>query len=178
MKISQGYFGLWTVVSKKWIFYLEIIHWCWLGKMCRWPKKHKWRCIICRKFPSFVVKKQIVINLAINCRSQIHCNNILFHTSSLDESHFARHLDWLKKSISILCDNISAIKISKNPSMHSKTKNIPIKYHFLRDNVENQVVKIEYVITMEKIVNIFTKQIPIDTIEYLKQNMGVIPIFS
>jgi len=33
--------------------------------------------------------------------------------------------------ISILCDNTSAINISKNPVMHSKTKHIPIKYHFL-----------------------------------------------
>ena len=33
--------------------------------------------------------------------------------------------------ISILYDNTSAISISKNPVMHSKTKYIPIKYHFL-----------------------------------------------
>eukprot|EP00253_Pinus_taeda_P033923 PITA_33923 len=35
--------------------------------------------------------------------------------------------------ISILCDNTSAISISKNPVMHSKTKHIPIKYHFLHE---------------------------------------------
>ena len=34
--------------------------------------------------------------------------------------------------ISILCDNTSAISISKNPVMHSKNNHIPIKYHFLR----------------------------------------------
>eukprot|EP00253_Pinus_taeda_P003549 PITA_03549 len=33
--------------------------------------------------------------------------------------------------ISILCDNASAISISKNLVMHSKTEHIPIKYHFL-----------------------------------------------
>ena len=32
--------------------------------------------------------------------------------------------------IYIMCDNTSAISISKNPVMHSKTKHIPIKYHF------------------------------------------------
>jgi hypothetical protein len=36
---------------------------------------------------------------------------------------------------SILCDNTSAINISKNLVMHSNTKNIPIKYHFLREQV-------------------------------------------
>ena len=34
--------------------------------------------------------------------------------------------------ILILCDNPSAINISKNLVMHSKTKHIPIKFHFLR----------------------------------------------
>eukprot|EP00253_Pinus_taeda_P035957 PITA_35957 len=33
--------------------------------------------------------------------------------------------------ISILCHNTSAFNISKNPVMPSKTKHIPIKYHFL-----------------------------------------------
>jgi len=47
--------------------------------------------------------------------------------------------------ISILCDNTSAISISKNPVMHSKTKHIPIKYHFLREQVIEQKVKLEYV---------------------------------
>eukprot|EP00253_Pinus_taeda_P003155 PITA_03155 len=37
--------------------------------------------------------------------------------------------------ISILCDHTSAISISKNPVMHSKTKHIPIKYHFLQEQV-------------------------------------------
>jgi hypothetical protein len=37
--------------------------------------------------------------------------------------------------ITINCDNTSAIIICKYPVMHSKTKHIQIKYHFLRDQV-------------------------------------------
>jgi hypothetical protein len=59
--------------------------------------------------------------------------------------------------ITINCDNTSAINISKNPVMHSKTKHIPIKYHFLRDRVTQRVVKVEYVGTKEQIADIFTK---------------------
>ena len=51
--------------------------------------------------------------------------------------------------ISILCDNTSAISISKNPVMHSKTKHIPIKYHFLQEQVLEQKVKLEYVPSKE-----------------------------
>jgi hypothetical protein len=42
--------------------------------------------------------------------------------------------------IPIHCDNTSAISVSKNPVFHSKTKHIPIKYHFLREQVTNQIV--------------------------------------
>jgi hypothetical protein len=37
--------------------------------------------------------------------------------------------------IPIYCDNTSTISISKNPMMHSKMNHIPIKYHFLREQV-------------------------------------------
>eukprot|EP00253_Pinus_taeda_P033436 PITA_33436 len=56
--------------------------------------------------------------------------------------------------ISILCDNTSAISISKNPVMHSKTKHIPIKYHFLREQVLEQKVKLEYVPSKEQVADI------------------------
>src|ERR1700736_1545030 len=52
--------------------------------------------------------------------------------------------------ISILCDNTSAISISKNPVMHSKTKHIPIKYNFLCEQVLEQKVKLEYVSSKEQ----------------------------
>ena len=65
-----------------------------------------------------------------------------------------------KCSITIYCDNTSAISLSKNPIMHSNTKHIPIKYHFLCDQVAEQNIKLEYINTKEKIVDIFTKPLP------------------
>jgi hypothetical protein len=44
--------------------------------------------------------------------------------------------------IPIHWDNTSAISVSKNLVFHSKTKHIPIKYHFLREQVTNQVVHV------------------------------------
>ncbi|CAM8945289.1 unnamed protein product [Rhodiola kirilowii] len=53
------------------------------------------------------------------------------------------HLLWIRQQLSdygvitncakILCDNTSAINISKNPVQFSRTKHIEIRYHFLRD---------------------------------------------
>lgn len=61
--------------------------------------------------------------------------------------------------ISILCDNKSAINISKNLVMHSRTKRISIRYHFLREKVAENEVKLEYSPTMDQVANIFTKWI-------------------
>lgn len=49
--------------------------------------------------------------------------------------------------ISILCDNTNAINISKNIVMHLRTKNIAIKYNFLREKVAKKEMKLEYVET-------------------------------
>jgi hypothetical protein len=76
--------------------------------------------------------------------------------------------------IPIYCDNTSAINISKNPVMHSKTKHIPIKYHFLREQVAKKNIRVEYVGTKEQVANIFTKPLPWEAFEYLRQRLGVI----
>ena len=44
--------------------------------------------------------------------------------------------------------------------MHSKTKHIPIKYHFLREQVYQKGVKLQYIDTKEQIADIFTKPLP------------------
>eukprot|EP00253_Pinus_taeda_P030574 PITA_30574 len=80
--------------------------------------------------------------------------------------------------IFIFCDNTSAISISKNLVMHSKTKHIPIKYHFLREQVLEQKVKLEYVPYKEQIVDILTKPLPRETFEYLRQKLEVVDASS
>jgi hypothetical protein len=76
--------------------------------------------------------------------------------------------------IPIFCDNTSAISISKNPVMHSKMKHIPIKFHFLWEHVTEKNIKVEYVGTKEQIADIFTKPLPRETFEYLRQKLGVV----
>ena len=48
----------------------------------------------------------------------------------------------IKDPVVIYCDNTSVINILKNPVMHSKTKHIAIKYHFLRELVQEKEVKV------------------------------------
>ena len=82
----------------------------------------------------------------------------------------------IKEPMILYCDNKSAINVSKNLVIHSKTKHIAIKYHYVRELVEDKEVKMEYVNTKEKIADIFTKALPKDVHEYLRGKLGVIPI--
>ena len=76
----------------------------------------------------------------------------------------------------IYCDKKIAINISKNPIMHTKAKYIAIQYHYLRELVQDKEVKLEYINTKEKIVDIFSKASPKDVHEYLRGKSGMIPL--
>ena len=82
----------------------------------------------------------------------------------------------IKEPVILYCDNTSAINISKNPVMHAKTKHIAIKYHYVRELVEDKQVKMKYIHSKEQIVDIFTKTLPKDAIEYLRGKLGVKPL--
>jgi hypothetical protein len=75
--------------------------------------------------------------------------------------------------ILIFCDYTSVISVLKNLVMHSKMKHIPIKFHFLREHVIDKNIRVDYVGTKEKIVDIFTKPLPREDFEYLHQKPRV-----
>jgi hypothetical protein len=79
--------------------------------------------------------------------------------------------------ITIHYDNTSAISVSKNPVLHSKTMNIPIKYHFLREQVTNKFVQPNYIPSKEQIVDIFRKPLAATPFGCLHQKLGVITSF-
>ncbi|CAM8940534.1 unnamed protein product [Rhodiola kirilowii] len=90
---------------------------------------------------------------------------------------------WIKQQLSdygvsvqcssILCDNTSAINISKNPVKFSRTKHIEIRYHFLRDCVEKGTITMEYCRTEEQIADIFTKALHMEPYEKLRLELGM-----
>ena len=60
------------------------------------------------------------------------------------------------KCTTVLCDNSSTIKLSKNPVMHGRSKHIDVRFHFLRDLTRNGVVELKHCVTQEQIVDIIT----------------------
>nr|KYP40105.1 Retrovirus-related Pol polyprotein from transposon TNT 1-94 [Cajanus cajan] len=81
-----------------------------------------------------------------------------------------------KESITILCDNNSTIQLSKNPVFHGRSKHIAVKFHFLRDLVNDHVVQLKYCNTQEQVADIMTKAVKLEQFEKLRQMLGVVDI--
>ena len=101
----------------------------------------------------------------------VNCSNVVWFKQLLVGMKIE-----IKDLVVILCDNTSAINISKNLIIYTKTKHIAIKYHFLRELVQDKEVRLEYVNTKEQIANIFTKPLPKDAFLYLRGKLGVTPL--
>ncbi|XP_043694174.1 secreted RxLR effector protein 161-like [Telopea speciosissima] len=76
--------------------------------------------------------------------------------------------------VTIMCDNMSAINIFKNPVQHSRTKHIDIRYHCLKEKVTSNAVRLEFVSTTDQVPDIFTKPLPKDNFERLRDKLGVV----
>ncbi|KAJ9564972.1 hypothetical protein OSB04_000938 [Centaurea solstitialis] len=66
--------------------------------------------------------------------------------------------------IPIYCDNTSAIAIANNPVLHSMTKHIEVRYHFIRDHVMNGDIELHFVPTEYQLADLFTK--PLDVTRF------------
>jgi hypothetical protein len=57
----------------------------------------------------------------------------------------------------LLVDNQSAIALSKNPVFHERSKHIDVRYHFIRDCVDEGSINIDYTATENQLADILTK---------------------
>ncbi|GJY91143.1 retrovirus-related pol polyprotein from transposon TNT 1-94 [Tanacetum coccineum] len=68
--------------------------------------------------------------------------------------------DIIYEKVPIFYDNTSAIKISNNRVLYSRTKHIDIRYHFIRDHILKGDIELHFIPTQYQLVDIFTK--PLD----------------
>ncbi|GJV06346.1 hypothetical protein Tco_1344002 [Tanacetum coccineum] len=92
-----------------------------------------------------------------------------------DSDHASDHVD--RKSTSGVCTfigyNKGAIDLSKNPVQHARTKNIEIRYHFLRNNVQEGNISIEKVSSKDNTADILTKPLKREPFNLLRFGLGL-----
>lgn len=99
-------------------------------------------------------------------------------TSAACEAVWLRRLlDDLNEKVTgptiIHCDNKSAISITKNPSLHGRTKHIGTRFHFIHDLIGNGDIDVVYCKTDEQVADVFTKALPCHKFEAFRDALGV-----
>nr|GEY65199.1 retrovirus-related Pol polyprotein from transposon TNT 1-94 [Tanacetum cinerariifolium] len=71
------------------------------------------------------------------------------------------------------CDNKGAIALCCNNFQHSRSKHIDIRYHFIKEQVENGVIELYFVNTEYQLADLFTKALGRERIEFLINKLGM-----
>ena len=65
---------------------------------------------------------------------------------------------------------------TKNPVLHSKTKHIEIRHHFIADHVSKGDCKVEYIDTQNQLADIFTKPLNKERFYTLRNDLSILDI--
>ncbi|GJW07378.1 hypothetical protein Tco_1569801 [Tanacetum coccineum] len=72
--------------------------------------------------------------------------------------------------IPMYCDNKSALCC--NNVQHSRAKHIDVRYHFIKEQVENGIVELYFVRMEYQLADIFTKPLPRERFNFLIEKLG------
>ena len=100
------------------------------------------------------------------------------------ETHASKEGIWLKTfmrelmdyengPLTLKADNQGAISLAKDNKFHARTKHIDLRYHFVREAVEDGKIKMEYIPSSQNIADIFTKGLPRQKHEELVGRLGL-----
>ncbi|GJV14657.1 putative RNA-directed DNA polymerase [Tanacetum coccineum] len=72
---------------------------------------------------------------------------------------FLQELGFKQQRYAVLCDNQSTIHLAKNSMFHKRTKHIDIRYHWIRDAIEDGMIELNKVHTDDNASDMLTKAV-------------------
>ena len=70
-------------------------------------------------------------------------------------------------------DNQGAIKLARNPGSSKRTRHIDIRYHFIREIIDQGVIEVVYCYTKEMTADLLTKSTPRQQFEKFRGKLGI-----
>ena len=121
---------------------------------------------------SWMRKRQFIVSLSIT------------EVEYMAYTHASKELVWLQRLCSsmglvqwatrIYYDIQSAIFLAKNPTYHSKIKNINVQYHFVRDLVKDKKVLLVKVDTLKNVVDVLMKSVSTEKFSWCRETIGIV----
>ena len=80
--------------------------------------------------------------------------------------------------IKVFCDNNVAIAIAHNLVLHDRTKYVEVDKHFIKEKLENGLIVMPYIPTVEQVADILTKGLPKKQFDDLVSKLVMNDIFK
>ncbi|GJZ39966.1 retrotransposon protein, putative, ty1-copia subclass [Tanacetum coccineum] len=75
--------------------------------------------------------------------------------------------------IPLYCDNKISITLCCNNVQHSRARHIDVRYHFIKEQVENRISELYFIRTEYQLADIFTKPLPRERFNFLIKKLGM-----
>jgi len=76
-------------------------------------------------------------------------------------------------AVELKVDNKSALALAKNPVFHGRSKHIRIKYHFIRDCLEDGSINADHIPTTDQLADILTKSLGKSRFLEMRKRIGL-----
>ena len=86
------------------------------------------------------------------------------------------HPDFATHAVRLYSDNKGAMDLAQNNAFHARTKHIAIRYHFIREVVENGHVELGYRRTEDMPADLFTKPVTRARLDHLRILFGLLAL--
>nr|KYP44586.1 Retrovirus-related Pol polyprotein from transposon TNT 1-94 [Cajanus cajan] len=122
---------------------------------------------------SWVSKKQPVVSLSTTEAEFIAA--ALCACQCVWLRRILEHLDHYQVGATVMfCDNVSTIKLSKNPVLHGRSKHIDVRFHFLRNLCNDGVIELNFCSTKNQLADIMTKPLKVEDFQRLRSALGML----
>ncbi|KAJ0493560.1 putative RNA-directed DNA polymerase [Helianthus annuus] len=84
-----------------------------------------------------------------------------------------RELGLNSEAPTLWCDNLGTTYLTANPVFHARTKHVEVDYHFVREQVTQGHLKVNFISTEDQIADIFTKPLASQKFEFLRSKLQI-----
>ena len=82
----------------------------------------------------------------------------------------------LHKTPTVLCDNVGATYLCKNPIFHSRMKHVAIDFYFVRDQVEKKQIEVKHIHSADQLADALTKPLSKKQFARIISKIGIRPV--
>nr|GEX43868.1 retrovirus-related Pol polyprotein from transposon TNT 1-94 [Tanacetum cinerariifolium] len=120
-------------------------------------------------------KNNLLLDTDMSLTAYADADHAGYQETRRSTSRSAQFLDYgfQFNKIPLYCDNKSAIALCCNNVQHSRAKHIDVRYHFIKEQVENGIVELYFVRTEYQLADIFTKPLLRERFNFLIDKLGM-----